>query len=224
MKTTQIRLVFLLTFCLGIFFWGYTHFETTGTFFYPFLGRGFSCYDPPYFIFEYGWPLGKIINTFLDAFWHMPIFLLCCTILILHLFFPTHLKRSLSLTLLIFAVAVGLAILCRFGPFERTNPSAYLRYGIPFWQALLVFSLWEFKWKEWGTNFNRLYKDKKPLGLLVLLTIFFLIKTVEMRWLTFERAVNYKETRIKYETVLSPTKLGGYFHKAQQTTPAHKRI
>ena len=34
----QIRLVFLLTFCLGIFIG-----------FYPFLGRGFSCYDLFYF-------------------------------------------------------------------------------------------------------------------------------------------------------------------------------
>ena len=38
------------------------------------------------------------------------------------------------------------------------------------------------KWKEWRILITKIKN--------VLLTIFFLIKTVEMRWLTFERAVN----------------------------------
>jgi len=204
--------------------WGFSHYQTTGTFFYPFLGNGYSCYDPPFFILDYHWAFSKTLLSFVGAIWEMPVVLLCFAILALHLLMPSPYKNRTLLALLVISLTLCLSILARFGPFEQNTPSAYLRYGAPFWQALSWFLIMEIKWNKQKTQIPRHFLLN--LG-LVLWAIFFCTlttKAIDKKRSSFRRAVAHKESRQKYDVLISPLRMKSYLYDAQQNIPAGARL
>tara|TARA_Y100001954_G_scaffold231147_1_gene279970 strand:+ start:728 stop:2503 length:1776 start_codon:yes stop_codon:yes gene_type:complete len=191
--------------------WGFAHQESTGSFLYPLLGKGASCFSTPAFLMAQSEQLGTALQAIASGLLNNPVFMLLGILLGIHFAVPGQ-NRTWTLWLILCSTLWGFIVLGKMGPHQLDESASYLRYAAPFWQAMIAFCILRLQWPQ---------KIPRSLWLLILLLLLGTPVERNLNWLqqVNTRAHQLMNIRSKHADVSSPQALRAEIQKAQNSIP-----
>lgn len=120
--------------------WCFTHYESTGTALFPFLGTGHQCFASATSISAGTKDAVTVTRLILSALFTFPLFQLLTAILLATFLINSQTSKN-ALKVWGLCFIWGIVVLAHRGPYQLGNEATYLRYATPFWLAALPIAI-----------------------------------------------------------------------------------
>ncbi len=202
--------------------WCYAHYEATGSFFYPYLGKGYLCFDFPTYLLDGNGTLGERLFAVLRmlggySLFQLTVAILCCAFLL-----RGRKTQMFEICLLLSPWLVGGIILGKTGAYDFGFANQHLRYAAPLAQTAILF---------WFANeAPKLESELRPerrlqlLAGFILLLLWPLVGVATYRYRVTERYWQMKVERERNDALHSPTAALSDVRNAQAAVPPGETI